>query len=215
MPAYNFEKLPDHRAVLAEWELRAKRPGLASVMRESHTVEETEAAAVSMESAVMSFITRNLGSLAGKRILEIGTGIGRFSRPLAESAESVTTVDMTEAMIVRAQENLRDLDNITFLKSEIKDLDFEPNQFDLVFDVWVLMHVMDNADFEQSIAVMTSCAPAVFICEYTDQGDKPVGPYSILRSVQEYCHSIQIPVSAEDEFYYGGDRSALILFEAL
>jgi len=87
----------------------------------------------------MKFVASNMDSLACENVREIGTGIGRFTRPLAERAKSVTTVDMTAGMISRAKANLRDLTNVSYVQSEIKDLVVERNEFDLVFDVWVIL----------------------------------------------------------------------------
>ena len=212
MAKYNYDQMPGREAVIAEWEQRAERDGLASVMRASHSPEETDSAAAQMEDTLMRFVEANMGSLAGKSILEIGTGIGRFTRPLAERAESVTTVDMTAGMIVRAKANLSDLTNVNYVQSEIKDLSVERNEFDLVFDVWVLMHILDDDDFTQSLAVIARSAPRTFICEYTDQGERPVGPFSLLRSTEEYIGALPLPVIAQSDFYYGGDRSDLLLF---
>jgi 2-polyprenyl-3-methyl-5-hydroxy-6-metoxy-1,4-benzoquinol methylase len=212
MAKYNYDQMPGREAVVAEWQERSQRTGLASVMRASHSPEETASAADQMEEVLMDFIARNVGSLAGKNVLEIGTGIGRFTRPLAERAKSVTTVDMTASMIERAKANLNDLTNVNYVQSEIKDLTVEQNEFDLVFDVWVLMHVLDDADFQESLAVMSKSAPRVFICEYTDQGERPVGPFSLLRTADEYIEGFSLPVIAQSDFYYCGDRSDLLLF---
>jgi ubiquinone/menaquinone biosynthesis C-methylase UbiE len=210
---YNYLNFPTSEEVINEWKSRAEREGLSSVMRKSHDKELTEAAAAEMEIAVIRFLDNNYGSLAGKKILEIGTGIGRFTKILSEKAKSVTTVDMTSAMIDRAKKNLSDCDNITFIESDIKSLSVVHNEFDLVFDVWVLMHILDEKDFKKSLDVITKSTKNVFICEYTNQGEHAVGRYSILRSDDEYSEAVSMSLVAQDEFYYGGDRSSLMLFK--
>jgi 2-polyprenyl-6-hydroxyphenyl methylase/3-demethylubiquinone-9 3-methyltransferase len=48
---------------------------------------------------------RTTGSLAGKRILEIGCGDGRLTWHLAGQAQSVTGIDPSEEKIGRARES--------------------------------------------------------------------------------------------------------------
>jgi 2-polyprenyl-3-methyl-5-hydroxy-6-metoxy-1,4-benzoquinol methylase len=214
MSIYNFDKkqMPDNESINNEWQERAKRDGLASVMRASHDDQTTNIAAANMETAILKFIDKNYGSLSGKRVLEIGTGIGRFTRPLAERAKSVTTVDMTSEMIERAKIKLKDLKNIEYIESEIKDLQFNTNEFDLVFDCWVLMHVLHEDDLTKSLEVIANAAPTSIICEYTEQGVKKVGRFSVLRSAKEYTELIKMQLDASEPFYYGDDRSDMMLF---
>ena len=40
-----------------------------------------------------------LGSVAGKKVVELGAGIGRFTGALAATAESVLAVDFMETLI--------------------------------------------------------------------------------------------------------------------
>jgi 2-polyprenyl-6-hydroxyphenyl methylase/3-demethylubiquinone-9 3-methyltransferase len=49
---------------------------------------------------------RTTGSLAGKRILEIGCGDGRLTRHLAGQAQSVTGIDPSGEKISRARESI-------------------------------------------------------------------------------------------------------------
>lgn len=68
-----------------------------------------------------------LPTFKSKRILELGAGIGRFTRMLALQAEHVTAVDFIEKFIDRNRELNSDLNNIDYLPSDVTKLDFERN----------------------------------------------------------------------------------------
>ncbi|HWQ33935.1 MAG TPA: class I SAM-dependent methyltransferase [Blastocatellia bacterium] len=78
------------------------------------------------------------------RVLEIGCGIGRMTRHLAEVFGEVTAVDVSGEMISRARERLAGLNNVRLL--ETSGVDFRPlpdDYFDLAFSVYVFQHVPD------------------------------------------------------------------------
>jgi phosphoethanolamine N-methyltransferase len=66
-------------------------------------------------------------SVKGKRILELGAGIGRFTRVLAQQAEHVTAVDFIEKFVKKNQELNFDLNNITHMQADATKLDFDRN----------------------------------------------------------------------------------------
>lgn len=68
-----------------------------------------------------------LPSFKSKRVLELGAGIGRFTRVLAQQAEHVTAVDFIEKFLERSRELNSDLNNIDYLASDVMKLDFERN----------------------------------------------------------------------------------------
>lgn len=67
------------------------------------------------------------------RVLDIGGGAGRFAIPLAQRAAHVTLVDISEALLARAERRARELglSNLTFVASAAQD--FEPQgPYDLI-----------------------------------------------------------------------------------
>lgn len=68
-----------------------------------------------------------LPSFKSKRVLELGAGIGRYTRVLAQQAEHVTAVDFIEKFLERNRELNSDRDNILYLPSDVMKLDFERN----------------------------------------------------------------------------------------
>ncbi|XP_022097659.1 phosphoethanolamine N-methyltransferase-like [Acanthaster planci] len=85
-----------------------------------------------------------LPSLAGKRILELGAGIGRFTGLLAESAKHVTAIDFMETFINKNRELNSCHDNIKFLQADATKLDFAPESFDVIFSNWLMMYLTDD-----------------------------------------------------------------------
>jgi ubiquinone/menaquinone biosynthesis C-methylase UbiE len=76
------------------------------------------------------------------RLLEIGCGVGRMTRPLAEIFGEVYATDVSGEMIVRGQRRLRDCKNVIF--SETNGIDFHlfaDRFFDIIFCAYVYQHV--------------------------------------------------------------------------
>lgn len=67
------------------------------------------------------------------RILDIGTGPGFFAIIMAQAGHRVTAVDATAGMLEQAQSNARHHNaDITFVESDVHDLPFDENSFDLI-----------------------------------------------------------------------------------
>jgi phosphoethanolamine N-methyltransferase len=66
-------------------------------------------------------------SFKGKRLLELGAGIGRFTRVLAQQAEHVIAVDFIDKFIQKNQELNFDLNNIEYITGDVTKLTFDSN----------------------------------------------------------------------------------------
>jgi ubiquinone/menaquinone biosynthesis C-methylase UbiE len=80
----------------------------------------------------------------GKRILEVGTGKGRFAIELARCGANVTAIDISKEMLKIAskraeQQNLQN--QISFEEGDAEDLKYPANYFDVVMCLQTLMHV--------------------------------------------------------------------------
>jgi SAM-dependent methyltransferase len=83
---------------------------------------------------------------SGDRVVEIGCGIGRITRPLAVRAAAVTGIDVSAEMIERARIALSDLDNVTLLVGNGRDLTGIPDAAaDIVYSFIVFQHIPDPA----------------------------------------------------------------------
>jgi ubiquinone/menaquinone biosynthesis C-methylase UbiE len=72
----------------------------------------------------------------GRRVLDLGCGIGRFGEALAAETQTVVGIDISGEMIAAARRRCSAAPNLTFLQSSGRDLSqFENGCFDLVLAV--------------------------------------------------------------------------------
>lgn len=84
----------------------------------------------------------SLGEVAGKSVIDIGCGEGRFSRLLSERGATVTGVDLTEAFIERARSLSSESE--TYLVGNAEDLrGISSDVFDLAISYIVLVDLLD------------------------------------------------------------------------
>jgi ubiquinone/menaquinone biosynthesis C-methylase UbiE len=82
---------------------------------------------------------------AGARVLDVGCGVGRWSRLLAARGAEVTGIDLSPTMIDEAGRRARSggvADRCRFLVQDCAELDVE-GSFDLILCVTVLQHMLD------------------------------------------------------------------------
>lgn len=82
------------------------------------------------------------GSLAGQRILEAGSGMGRFTRCAAATGAEVFSFDYSGAIDANVRNNGH-LPNVHFLQADIRKPPFAPGTFDKVFCFGMLQHTPD------------------------------------------------------------------------
>ncbi len=97
------------------------------------------------------FILGLLGPLAGKRILDVGAGLGESSAYFALKGAEVTCTDLSPAMVACAARLARLHGvNIKPVVSAAEDLNVPPDHFDIAYIANTIHHVTDqNALFEQ------------------------------------------------------------------
>ncbi len=79
-------------------------------------------------------ILENLGPLAGRRVLDLGCGKGRFARSLSERGAGVIGLDLSAAMLAEAT----DLNRV---RGSARHLPFGPASFDAVIAVEIFEHL--------------------------------------------------------------------------
>ncbi len=85
-----------------------------------------------------------LPNLSGKTVLELGSGIGRYTNYFASQAKEIITVDFNQKFIDKNKENNVDFSNIIYQCENAVNLSFEPGKFDFVFINWLFMYLDDN-----------------------------------------------------------------------
>lgn len=81
---------------------------------------------------------------SNKRVLELASGIGRFTGAFAETAKQVVTVEFMKSFLDKNQEANSKYDNIDYICGDVLTLDFPPNSFDISFSCWLLMYLADG-----------------------------------------------------------------------
>ncbi len=91
--------------------------------------------------------------LAGKWVLDVGCGAGRFLDAASKSDAEVVGIDLSSA-IDASKENLKDRENIHFIQASIYELPFRDGTFDNVYCIGVVQHTPDRDKTLRSIAAM-------------------------------------------------------------
>jgi SAM-dependent methyltransferase len=86
---------------------------------------------------------RYLGDVAGRRVLEIGCGVGEFTRLLAERGATVTGADISRVAVDQARREVAAFPSATALVADICALPFASASFDLVVSLETIEHSPD------------------------------------------------------------------------
>ncbi|MDD5331702.1 MAG: class I SAM-dependent methyltransferase [Candidatus Nanoarchaeia archaeon] len=79
-----------------------------------------------------------VNNVKGKKILEIGCGVGRFTKLLSERGADVTGVDTSKNMIDYCKKNDK---KGTYLVANALELPFKDKSFDIVYSISVFNHL--------------------------------------------------------------------------
>jgi 2-polyprenyl-3-methyl-5-hydroxy-6-metoxy-1,4-benzoquinol methylase len=106
-----------------------------------------------------------LGNLAGKRVLDVGCGVGRETVELARRGARVVAVDLSPALVMRARARAAEAgvaDRVEFRVAAAEDLAADGRRFDVVIGNGVLHH-LDLPAFKRTLqGLMASGGVAQF-----------------------------------------------------
>jgi SAM-dependent methyltransferase len=143
----------------AYWEDRAQRfagegEGLAAVC--AYGMPEFYNRAIHIEQRLA--LEPWLKVREGMRVLDVGCGVGRWSRLLAARGASVVGVDLSPTMIAQAQQRAQAdgvADRCRFRVQDLSQLKVD-EQFDMILGVTVLQHILDAAALRSALTAMTA-----------------------------------------------------------
>ena len=81
----------------------------------------------------------SLNDLRGKRVLDAGCGMGRFTEVCADAGAEVHAVDLSRA-VEAAPRNLEHRPNVHIYQADIMNLPFPNESFDFIYSIGVLHH---------------------------------------------------------------------------
>jgi 2-polyprenyl-3-methyl-5-hydroxy-6-metoxy-1,4-benzoquinol methylase len=136
------------------WEQRARRfadqgAGLAAVC--SYGMPEFYNRAIQLSQRLA--LRRWLHVAPGTRVLDVGCGLGRWSRPLAARGALVSGIDLSPTMIGIARKRALAegvADRCSFITKDLAHLQLQ-QQFDLVLGVTVLQHILDLSELRGAV----------------------------------------------------------------
>ncbi len=116
--------------------------------------------AETQERVVASF----LAPVAGRTVLDVGTGTGRAAIALAARGAHVTGVDASGEMLAVAERRAKDAGvRVTFTPGDAHDLAFPDRSFDAVICLRVLMH---TPDWRRSVGELCRVARGRVVFDY-------------------------------------------------
>lgn len=113
---------------------------------------DVDAASQSPTALEMRHLFTYLGDLRGKRVLEVGCGLGEASVAFAKRGAQVTATDISPKMVAFAKELARrhghEIDGAV---GAAEDLDLRSEHFDVIYAANTIHHLADRAAFYEKV----------------------------------------------------------------
>jgi ubiquinone/menaquinone biosynthesis C-methylase UbiE len=145
-------------------------------------------------------VSRALGDVHGRSVLDIGCGTGRHAVELAKAGAQVTGVDFSNGMLEKARAK-PGAESVRFIHQDAAaTLPFEPRSFDRVISCLVVDHVKDLATFfrelhrvcrDDGFIVVSVMHPAMMLKGVQARFDDPrtgrkIWPQSVPNQISDY-----------------------------
>lgn len=113
-----------------------------------------------------------------KKILEVGSGAGRFTEILKEFNSQIFTVDYSEAIKANYENNKKK--NVIFFQADIFNLPFYENYFDIVICYGVLQHTGNNQKAIDCLAKLTNNLNGILLLDIYSNSLRHYNPWIYL-----------------------------------
>lgn len=105
----------------------------------------------------------------GKKVLDVGVGVGRYAKVALDLGANVTGVDLSYSIDV-AGENLREYENYEGVQADLFDLPFPDESFDIIYSFGVLHHTPDPRRAFDGLIRLLKPGGIICITVYEDRG---------------------------------------------
>lgn len=133
--------------------------------------------------------------IKNKKVLDLGCGVGRWCRILAQKEAKVTGADISKEMIKIAGMSVDK--NVNFLNAPIAGIGLPADSFDLITCITVLQHITDEKEFKKSVANMVRLINKngrIFILEVAPNRARDKNAFSkilFIRNEMEYLSAFE------------------------
>ncbi len=126
-----------------------------------------------------------LGSVQGKRILDVGAGTGRLALDLIKAGAQVTALDLSKNMLNQLKQKTS---KVKIVLGDAENLPFEEKSFDAVIAAFLIVHLKEPLIFfDQVYRVLKE--GGIFVCTNINQKEPP--PIETTRGIikiESYYH---------------------------
>nr|CAG4649628.1 EOG090X0C0Q [Scapholeberis mucronata] len=183
------------QAMLSYWE--QYEPSIESMMLSQDAIE--------LDRLEKEEILSYLPPIKGKSVLELGSGIGRFTNYLAGQTSQLTTVDFIEDYVEKNRQRNGHHTHVDFLRADVTELEFPVDKkYDVIFSNWLLMY-LSNDEIRLLTAKMLSWLKDggyLFVREscFHPSGNIKLGSNpTFYRSPNEYFSLLQKEIGVETD----------------
>ena len=200
--------------ILRHWDERASRPGLGPVTSSRYPPEKVPAASSDLVSFVLERTSKYFN---GRSIIELGSGIGRFTSQLVRASARLTAVDMCPAMKQKLASALgKDWHRIRYIESFVEDLSVGQDVYDCAFSCLLFVHIVEESRLKSAIGRIKRLADKIIMCEHVDtSAQSGASNFTRIWPLEKYVElfSGDFELSDEYDYNYLGDRLKLLIFE--
>uniref|UniRef100_A0A672Z467 phosphoethanolamine N-methyltransferase n=1 Tax=Sphaeramia orbicularis TaxID=375764 RepID=A0A672Z467_9TELE len=141
----------------ADSELRSSMTEFWKEHSKAATVEEMmlDSRAKELTQQELPEILSLLPCLSKCKMLELGAGIGRYTKHLVTRAQHVIAVDFMENFVEKNRQDNGHHSNVTFLQADVTKLEIPENSIDFIFSNWLLMY-LSNEELQSFVEKMIS-----------------------------------------------------------